>query len=279
MDQQKQKLIDSANAGDLESQYKLGRAYKFGEDGFGKDLLQGHKWLKKAAEADHPEAQLTYAYFFIDIGNQAHIKHDLEEGTYWLKRAGDNGNAQALWLLVGVHANFTPETSHDDVVECFKTLIANCNDYAAAVELGAIYCGSEMNKHLRRFPGLKSYLDPEKGYRLLEEGIRLAESQDENPLKYEQYAMIYQAYDADTAKTYKADLEDTRCFKGADRIIALAKKVCYAEKALVALQDKNYSSPFPDDAVDGIINNHRNMLESARGELLGFINEGMHKRG
>jgi len=275
---EKKKLIDAANSGDLESQYKLGRAYKYGEDGFGKDLLQGHKWLKQAAEANHPEAQLTYAYFFIDIGNQAHIKHDLEEGTYWLKRAGDNGNAEALWLLIGVHANFTPETGHDAVVECFKTLVASCNDYAAAVELGSIYCGSTMNKHLRRFPGLQAYLDPEKGFRLMEEGIRLAEAQEENPLKFEQYAMICQAYDADTSKVYKPDQEDSRCYKGSDRIIALAKKMCYAEKALIALQNKNYSSPFPDDAVDNIIANQRNVLETARGELLGVINEGINNR-
>jgi len=278
MDSNKQKLIESANKGDLESQYKLGRAYKFGEDGFGKDLLQGHKWLKQAAEANHAEAQLTYAYFFIDIGNQAHIKHDLEEGTYWLKRSGDNGNAQALWLLIGVYANFTPDTSHDNVIECFKTLIASCNDYSAAVELGAIYCGSSSNKHIRRFPGLASYTDPEKGFRLMEEGIRLAESQEENPLKSEQYAMIYQAYDSDTSKTYKPDLEDTRVYKGVDRLISMAKKMCYAEKALVALQNKDYTSPFPDDVLDSLISSHRNILESARGELLGVINEGMHNR-
>jgi len=278
MDENKQKLIDNANKGDLDSQYKLGRAYKYGENGFGKDLLQGHKWLKQAAEANHPDAQLTYAYFFIDIGNQAHIKHDLEEGTQWLRRAGDNGNAEALWLLIGVYANFTPETSHDAVVECFKTLVANCNDYAAAVELGSIYCGSSSNKHIRRFPGLKAYQDPEKGFRLMEEGIRLAEAQEENPLKYEQYAMICQAYDSDTAKTYKPELEDSRCYKGSDRIIALAKKMCYAEKALVALQDKNFTSPFPDDVLDNVTATQRNVLETARGELLGVINEGINNR-
>ena len=278
MDQQMKNLIDKAEQGDLESQYKLGRAYKFGEEGFGKDLLQAHKWLKLAAEGNHAEAQLTYAYFFIDIGNQAHIKHDLEEGTYWLKRAGDNGNAQALWLLIGVYANFTPETSADAVVECFKTLISSCNDYAAAVELGAIYCSSPANKHIRRFPGLKTYTDPEKGYRLMEEGIRLAECQEENPLKYEQYAMICQAYDCDTSKSYKPELEDSRCFKGSDKIIALAKKMCYAEKALVALQNKNYISPFTDEVLEIVTANHRNIHETARGELLGIINESIHNR-
>jgi len=278
MDAHKKNLIESANQGDLESQYKLGRSYKYGENGFSKDLLEGHKWLKQAAEGEHPEAQLTYAYFFIDIGNQAHIKHDLEEGTYWLKRSGDNGNAQALWLLIGVYANFSSDTSSDAVVECFKTLIANCDDNVAAVELGAIYCGNPLNKHIRRFPGLKSYTDPLKGYRLMEEGIRLAEGQDENPLKYEQYAMICQAYDADTSKIYKPDLEDSRCFKGSDRLIALAKKMCYAEKALVALQNGNFTSPFPADVLENLTANQRNVLESARGELLGVINEGMHKR-
>ena len=278
MDQQMKNLIDNANKGDLESQYKLGRAYKLGENGFSKDLLEGHKWLKLAAEANHPEAQLTYAYFFIDIGNQAHIKHDLEEGTYWLKKAGQNGNAQALWFLIGVYANFTAETSADDVVDCFKTLISACNDYAAAVELGAIYCGSPANKHIRRFPGLKTYIDPEKGFRLLEEGIRLAEAMDENPLKYEQYAMICQAYDSDTSKAYKAGLENDSCFKGSDRLVALAKKLCYAEKALVALMNNKLAAPQPKDVVEGLISNQRSMLDSARGELLGAVNEGMHSR-
>ena len=277
MDMKMQNLISLANQGDLESMYRLGRAYKFGEDGFSKDLLEGYKWLKLAAEGNHAEAQLTYAYFYIDIGNHAHIKHDLEEGTYWLKRAGENGNAQALWLLIGVYANFTPESSSDEVVNCFKALINTCDDYAAAVELGAIYCGSPMNKHIRRFPGLTSYCDPEKGFRLMEEGIRLAEAMEENPLKYEQYVMICQAYDSDTSKTYKPELEASRCFKGSDMIIALAKKLCYAEKAMAALQNNEYSSPFPPEVVDGLIANQKNLLENARGELLGLVREDVRK--
>jgi len=265
-------LIDSANMGDLESQYRLGRAYKFGEEGFSKDLLESHKWLKLAAEGDHPEAQLTYAYYFIDIGNQAHIKHDLEEGTYWLKRAGANGNAQALWLLIGVYANFLPETSGDVVVDCFKMLIGTCNDYTAAVELGAIYCGSPANKHVRRFPGLKAYCDQEKGFRLMEESIRLAEGMDENPLKYEQYAMACQAYENDSSKSYKEG--DSGCyFKGSDRIIALAKKLCYAEKALMALQNNAFTSPFPKEVVTGLITEQKNYLNSAKGELLELLNK------
>ena len=278
MNPQMQNIIDMANNGDLESQYKLGRSYKFGENGFEKDLLEGHKWLKVAAENGHPEAQLTYAYFFIDIGNQAHIKHDLKEGTYWLKEAGKNGNAQALWLLIGVCANFMPETSHAEVIDCLKTLISTCDDFAAAVELGAIYCGSAANKHIRRFPGLHSYTDPEKGFRLMEEGIRLAESQPENPLKYEQYAMICQAYDSDTSKAYKPELAESRIFKGSDRIVAHAKKLCYAEKALTALQNKSYSSPFTTEVVEGLLANQRNQVETARGELLGVMNEGLQSR-
>jgi len=273
MEQHMTDLIESANMGDLESQYKLGRAYKFGEEGFSKDLLESHKWLKLAAEGDHPDAQLTYAYFFIDIGNQAHIKHDLEEGTYWLKRAGANGNAQALWLLIGVYANFAPETSGDMVVDCFKMLIGTCNDYTAAVELGAIYCGCPTNKHVRRFPGLKSYYDLEKGFRLMEESIRLAESMDENPLKYEQYSMACQAYDYDSSKAYKHDMEGSCYFKGSDRIIALAKKLCYAEKALAALQNNNFSSPFPKEVVAGLIAEQKNFLTSAKGELLELLNK------
>jgi len=266
-------LIDSANMGDIESQYRLGRAYKFGEDGFSKDLLESHKWLKLAAEGDHSDAQLTYAYFFIDIGNMAHIKHDLEEGTYWLKRAGSNGNAQALWLLIGVYANFLPETSGEVVVDCFKMLIGTCNDYTAAVELGAIYCGSPSNKHVRRFTGLKSYCDPEKGFRLMEESIRLAEGMEENPLKYEQYAMACQAYDFDSSKSYKQEGDVGCYFKGSDRIIALAKKLCYAEKALIALQNNAFTSPFPKEVVNGLIAEQKNYLNSARGELLELLNK------
>ena len=273
MEQHMIDLIDSASMGDLESQYRLGRAYRFGEDGFSKDLLESHKWLKLAAEGDHPDAQLTYAYFFIDIGNQAHIKHDLEEGTYWLKRAGANGNAQALWLLVGVYANFAAETSSDDVIDCFKMLIATCNDYTAAVELGAIYCGSPTNKHVRRFPGLKAYSDPEKGFRLMEESIRLAESMEENPLKYEQYSMACQAYDYDSSKSYKPEAESSCYFKGSDRIIALAKKLCYAEKALVALQKNQFTSPFSKEVVEGLITEQKNFLGSARNELLELLNK------
>ena len=112
----------------------------------------------------------------------------------------------------------------------------------------------------------------------MEEGIRLAESQDVNPLTYEQYAMVCQAYDADTSKSYKPDQEDSRCFKGSDKIIALAKKMCYAEKALVALQNKNYVSPFPDDVLEIVTASQRNIHETARGELLGVINESIHNR-
>ena len=273
MEQHMIDLINRADMGDLESQYKLGRAYKFAEDGFSKDLLESHKWLKLAAEGDHPDAQLTYAYFFIDIGDQSHIKHDLDEGTYWLKRSGANGNAQALWLLIGVYANFAPETSSDAVIDCFKILIGTCNDYTAAVELGAIYCGSPTNKHVRRFPGLKSYCEPEKGFRLMEESIRMAEGMDASPLKYEQYAMACQAYDFDSSKAYKPETEGSCYFKGSDKIIALAKKLCYAEKALAALQNNEYTSPFPKEVVTNLIAEQKNFLASAKGELLELLNK------
>jgi len=273
MEQHMIDLIDSANMGDIESQYRLGSAYRFGEEDFSKDLLESHRWLKLAAEGDHSDAQLLYAYFFIDKGDHGHIRHDLEEGTYWLKRAGANGNAQALWLLIGVYATFLPETSGESIIDCFKMLIGTCNDYTAAVELGAIYCGSPANKHVRRFPSLKAFIDQEKGFRLMEESIRLAEGMEENPLKYEQYAMACQAYDNDSSKSYKNEQDESCYFKGSDRLIALAKKLCYAEKALAALQNNAFTSPLSKDVVSGLIVEQKNYLNSARGELLELLNK------
>ena len=51
------RLLDAANAGDLDAQYELGLSYFYGKNGLEEDISYGIAWLKEAGMAGYEKAQ------------------------------------------------------------------------------------------------------------------------------------------------------------------------------------------------------------------------------
>lgn len=83
-----QALINSANTGDTEAQFKLGNSYDSGH-GVGRDGKEALKWYLIAANAGHAEAQNS-----VGSGYQAEKKYEL--AYEWYEKAAKQNHALAI---------------------------------------------------------------------------------------------------------------------------------------------------------------------------------------
>ncbi len=83
---------EAARAGDMESQFRLGRMYEKG-DGVSKDLEAALRLYRQAGEKGHAGAQrrVAAAYAF-GLGG---VKKDEGEARKWLTRAAEGGDTRA----------------------------------------------------------------------------------------------------------------------------------------------------------------------------------------
>jgi Sel1 repeat len=88
-----------ADKGDLESQNNLGYAYQKG-DGVPKDLEEGIKWYKKAAESGYPKSQSNLGNCYL-AGRG--IKKDTVEAVKWLEKAASQGYPKAQYNLAHLY--------------------------------------------------------------------------------------------------------------------------------------------------------------------------------
>ena len=91
-----------AKAGNIEAQYKLGKAYISGKKA-PKDPLKAEKWLKMAANADHVSAQFHLANIYFE-GNGS-IKKDIKKAKKWYSRAAENEHKEANKKLKKIARN------------------------------------------------------------------------------------------------------------------------------------------------------------------------------
>ena len=151
-------LLENARNGDVESQFKLGQAYMFGEEGFSVNPSEAIPWLEKAG------------------------------GTY----------PQALRMLIGISLGYPDAStrSADRLIKSFERMISEHNRIDAMVTLGAIFCGDpDNNEHIIKLPELAKppYYNREKGYNMIFEGISQADKMDKNPLGFMEYETAYTA--------------------------------------------------------------------------------------
>ena len=91
-----------SNTGMPSAQALLGELYGKGyisADGkfwLGKDYNESARWLKKAAEADIVSAQFALCCLYTEGWG---VSQDDEQAKLWLKRAANNGHAQAKGIL------------------------------------------------------------------------------------------------------------------------------------------------------------------------------------
>ncbi|MCL2203508.1 MAG: hypothetical protein FWB88_06180 [Defluviitaleaceae bacterium] len=217
-------LERKAMSGDVESQFALGKAYVFGEDGFPQDVNKAIPLLEKAG-SKYPHA---------------------------------------LRILIGISMGAFDKNARDAqrLINCFERLISVHNRIDTMVTLGAILCGdAENNQHIQSIPELASapYHNPSKGYRLIEEGIRLAEEAEEDPLGFMEYNDAYCAYQYGTTFLSKG----SKYFQGEARKKALQMKVSCAKKALDALKAGKGTDIIPKENMAPMIAMQENILRAA----------------
>ena len=84
-----------AQAGDVESQAKLGQALQKGL-GVDIDAVAGYGWCKRAADAGHPDAQCGVG---VALETGYGVAKDVDEGIKWYRRAAVQGDADAMYNL------------------------------------------------------------------------------------------------------------------------------------------------------------------------------------
>jgi TPR repeat protein len=88
-------LKQKASAGDAESQYQLGVRYTSGT-GVAEDYATAGKWLRLAAQQDHPDAQYLWG---IALNTGRGVDEDQEEAVSWFTKAALAGKSRARYQL------------------------------------------------------------------------------------------------------------------------------------------------------------------------------------
>ncbi|MDB5685444.1 MAG: sporulation protein [Rhizorhabdus sp.] len=86
-----------AQSGDPDAQFNLGQAYKLGR-GVPADQAIALDWYRKAALADHEQAQATLGLTLFQAGQR-------DEAMIWLKKAADRGEARAQYVVGTAYFN------------------------------------------------------------------------------------------------------------------------------------------------------------------------------
>jgi len=94
-----QTLIESAENGDAEAQFNLGKKYDTAE-GVPEDDKEAVKWYLKAAEQGYADAQSNLGLMYYEGKG---VPEDYKEAVKWWRKAGDQGNAMAQNNLGSVY--------------------------------------------------------------------------------------------------------------------------------------------------------------------------------
>lgn len=85
------KLLQDAEQGDADAQYKLSEAYFVG-DGVAKDRTESAKWCRKAAEQGHVRAQFALGMSYYSGDG---VPNNKTEAITWWTKAAEQGDAAA----------------------------------------------------------------------------------------------------------------------------------------------------------------------------------------
>lgn len=93
-------LVSAAQAGDVDAQFRLGRAYETGT-GMPQNDFEAVRWFRMAAAQDHPAAAMDLGWM---LANGYGVAKDEERALYWFTRAaalGAEGAADQRDALAG----------------------------------------------------------------------------------------------------------------------------------------------------------------------------------
>lgn len=96
-------LRDAAEDGDLIAQYELGMILCGQPAPRTKhmDRVEGAKWLRRAAERDHADAQFFLGYLLCR-GDEIPQQSDIDEGLDWHRKAAEQGHVRAQYRLANM---------------------------------------------------------------------------------------------------------------------------------------------------------------------------------
>jgi len=126
--------IRLARKGNVNAQYKLGKAYREGKK-TKVNLKKSYYWFKKAAKQNHTDAQYNLALIYMD-GNKA-AKKDIEKAKTWLTKAANKNHKKSnrkLNELAVIARNEQQEIKFESL-----KIEANDGDAEQQFELGMRY--------------------------------------------------------------------------------------------------------------------------------------------
>ena len=130
-----EELVKKADAGHTLSQYRLGVAFREGED-LPQDFYLAVKWFRKAAEKSNADAQYELAMMQLS-GQTTHVS--IKEAFKWLLAAASKGHVEAMYRLGFTYANDPKvETNEIEAAKWYK-LAAKQGHAKAQYELGQAY--------------------------------------------------------------------------------------------------------------------------------------------
>ncbi len=133
---EEEELLEKAEDGDAEAQFKLGIKYYFPCDGVKFSFTEARRWFKKAADNNYPDAQCLLGLicseerriphdlsksenYFLEAAKLGHdeaqyeigkmyllgngVKLDKQEGIKWLEKAAEQDNIEASWELCEIY--------------------------------------------------------------------------------------------------------------------------------------------------------------------------------
>jgi hypothetical protein len=89
-------IISKAEKGDANAQFKIGRCYYKGIEGFQQNIEESIKWYTLAAKNNHADAQCNLAWCY-EVGDG--VEQDFEKAYFWYLEAAKNNCAMAQYSL------------------------------------------------------------------------------------------------------------------------------------------------------------------------------------
>jgi len=141
-------LVNAAQAGDAESQYRLAQQYAQSQFGSQVDAL---RWLEVAAAQGYAPAQAELGLQYLSGKNS---ERNPAKAVEWLQLAASQGDARAQWNLGSLYASGATGVTKDVVLAfewCHRA--ANLEFVPAQATLGVLY--ARMGEHARALHWLK----------------------------------------------------------------------------------------------------------------------------
>ena len=187
-----------AEQGHDESQFQLGYHYSKGPS---KDIGKAKVWLERAAMANNPRAQYYLGELCAELGRNdprgaySHMAYWWNKSSnhpYWETMEGMDGRAVSKRRLVWLHMHSGYENANPDETLRLLGELSNSSP-RSAIELGIVYAAGSFMPLSARLGSAPVKKDPDNGFRLIEWGLRVIESGN-NDIDYALYNTIGDVY-------------------------------------------------------------------------------------